>query len=358
MGRMPKADNHDSCHDGDAEAGFLARAIAAIGQPDFYQAVGQWLARRIESAQFIVVRYPLQGAPEMIVNAVLPKDVLALYLGGAYRFDPIMRLWRERQAPCCAIVNALSTDAETKQHYLEAIFRRAIIRDELALLAPAPAPVCVAFCLERRSGEYTKADLAAAEKLLPAVTELVRLHIEFCILRGGQNAVPSIFGDCRMPLAVIDRTGRIVHANEAWLGEEIGRLLLGTFVADILAIPQGQRLLDKGWRLDWQGLAEDFPLAPKGSLVMAQKASAAETDEGYDAALDRFSKRHSLTPREIDVAKLALLGLSSEQIARKLDLTSGSVRNHRSNLYNKLDVTSEREFFRAFLAEVLTRPAG
>ncbi|WP_162918531.1 helix-turn-helix domain-containing protein [Taklimakanibacter deserti] len=340
------------------EEALLAKAVAAIGQPNFYEAVGQWLAQRIKSQQFIVVRYPLQGAPEMIVNSVLPKDVLDLYLGGAYRFDPLMRLWRERQAPCCAIVKELSTDPETVEYYLEAIFRRAIIRDELALLAPAPAPVCVAFCLERRSGEYTKDDLAAAEKLLPVVSELVRQHIEFCILRSGPSAVPSIFGDCRMPLAVIDRTGRTVHANEAWLGQDISRLMPDTFVADILGMSEGQRMLDRDWRLDWHGLADDFPLAPRGSLVMAQKASTAETDEGYAAAFDRFSKRHALTRREIDVARLALLGLSSEQIARRLDLTPGSVRNHRSNVYSKLDVTSEREFFRAFLAEVMTRTSA
>ncbi|MGE0237084.1 MAG: helix-turn-helix transcriptional regulator [Parvibaculaceae bacterium] len=157
---------------------------------------------------------------------------------------------------------------------------------------------------------------------------------------------------------MIDRTGRIVHANDGWLGHDIGRLMPDTFVADLLAIPEGQRMLDRDWRLDWHGLADDFPLAPRGSLVMAQKASAAETDEAYAAVFDRFSRRHALTKREIDVAKLALLGLSSERIAHKLDLTPGSVRNHRSNVYSKLDVTSEREFFRSFLAEVLTKAAG
>lgn len=333
----------------------LARAIAAIGKPHLYEAIGQWLADRIKSPQFIVVRYALHGAPEMIVNEVLSKDVLELYLGGGYRFDPLMRLWRARQTPCCAIVNELSGDPETVEHYLEAIFRRAFIRDELALLAPAPAPVCVAFCLERRNQEYTQADLDMAERLLPVVTELVRLHIEFCVLASGTSAAPSIFGDYRLPLAVIDRTGRIVHANDSWTAEGLSRLLSDTFIADMAAIPSGERALDRDWRLDWHALAPDFPLAPKGSLVMAQRIEAAKADEGYDAAFERFVRRHALTPRETDVARLALLGLPNEQIARKLVLTPGSVRNHRSNVYGKLDVTSEREFFRAFLAEVLTK---
>ncbi len=335
----------------------LARAIAAIGKPHLYEAVGQWLSAEIKSSQFIVVRYAFHGAPEMIVNDVLPKDVLELYLGGGYRFDPLLRLWRQRQAPVCAIVNELSGDPETVEHYLEAIFRRAIIRDELALLAPAPAPVCVAFCLERRNQEYTKADLAVAETLLPVVTEIVRLHIEFCMLASGAGAAPSIFGDYRLPLAVIDRTGRIVHANERWTAEGLSRLLSDTFIADMAAIPSGERALDRDWRLGWNALAPDFPLAPKGSLVMAQRIEPAQADEGYDAAFARFVRRHGLTPRETDVARLALLGLPNEQIARKLELTPGSVRNHRSHVYGKLDVTSEREFFRAFLAEVLTKVA-
>lgn len=339
------------------EEALLAQAIAAIGKPEFYEAIGQWLAQCIKSTQFIVVRYPLHGAPEMVVDNVLPKDVLHLYLGGAYRFDPLLRLWRERQAPCCAIVNELSVGSETVQHYLEAIFRRAFIRDELALLVPAPAPVCIAFCLERRSGEYTKADLRAAETLLPLVTELIRLHIEFCVLRGGSNAAPSIFGDCRFPLAVIDRNGRLVHSNEHWTNQSLDRLLHDTLIVDITTIPDGQRTLDRDWMLNWQALAGDFPLAPGGRLVMAQKASAANAEAGYDAAFDRFVKRHALTKRETDVAELALLGFPNDQIARKLGLTAGSVRNHRSNVYGKLDVTSEREFFRSFLAEVLTKAA-
>lgn len=336
----------------------LAQAIAAIGKPHLYEAIGQWLADEIKSSQFIVVRYALHGAPDMIFNDVLPKEVLDLYLGGGYRFDPLLRLWRETQAPRCAIVNDLPADPETVEHYLEAIFRRAFIRDELALLAPAPAPVCVAFCLERRNQEYTLEDLQAAERLLPVVTGLVRLHIEFCVLASGTSAAPSIFGDYRMPLAVIDRAGRIVHANERWNAEGLSRLLSATFIADMAAIPSGARALDRDWRLDWNALAPDFPLAPKGSLVMAQRIEAAKADEGYDAAFARFVNRHRLTPRETDVARLALLGFPNEQIARQLELTSGSVRNHRSNVYGKLDVTSEREFFRSFLAEVLTKVAA
>jgi DNA-binding NarL/FixJ family response regulator len=45
-----------------------------------------------------------------------------------------------------------------------------------------------------------------------------------------------------------------------------------------------------------------------------------------------------LTPREFDVFRLLAVGYDNKEIAEKLFLTEGTVRNHVSNIYSKLDL--------------------
>ncbi len=336
----------------------LAKAIRAVGKPNFYREVGQYLVAIIPSKQYIVVRYAIEGSPEFIVNDVLPAAGTDLYLAGAYRFDPLLKIWRAAQVPACETIKQLELENDVKENYLDGIFRRCFIHDELALLVPAPAPVCVAFCLERDKEEYSLADLEEARNVLPTITELVRLHIDTCVLRSSSLAGPSIFDDYRIPLAVVDKRGRIVHTNAPWREGELSTKLPSYFTSDMVERGNGDRRLDGDWRLFWSKLDHDFPLAPLGVLVTAHKGQSDGGEENFETAFARFCKRYALTQRETAIARLALLGVSSAYMAQELHLSSGSVRNHRSNIYSKLDVTSEREFFRMFLAEFLTKSAN
>jgi DNA-binding CsgD family transcriptional regulator len=52
-----------------------------------------------------------------------------------------------------------------------------------------------------------------------------------------------------------------------------------------------------------------------------------------------------LSARELDVVSLILEGQPTAGIALKLGLARGTVKNHRRNIYTKLDITTERELF-------------
>ncbi|MFC6603015.1 response regulator transcription factor [Ectobacillus funiculus] len=45
-----------------------------------------------------------------------------------------------------------------------------------------------------------------------------------------------------------------------------------------------------------------------------------------------------LTPREIEILKLVANGLSNQNIAERLFLSQGTVKNYISNLYSKIGV--------------------
>ena len=66
---------------------------------------------------------------------------------------------------------------------------------------------------------------------------------------------------------------------------------------------------------------------------------------GVDAAVQHFAVHFALTPREFEIVMLILEGYSNANIAKKLGISLGVVKNHKHRLYRKLDVTSEREVF-------------
>ena len=60
-------------------------------------------------------------------------------------------------------------------------------------------------------------------------------------------------------------------------------------------------------------------------------------------------KYHQLTKREKEIVELILTGLSSAAIAEKCFVSEGTIKNHRKNIYRKLNIKSQAELFRKFI---------
>jgi DNA-binding CsgD family transcriptional regulator len=67
-----------------------------------------------------------------------------------------------------------------------------------------------------------------------------------------------------------------------------------------------------------------------------------------EAALTNFG-RSALTKREYEVAQLLLRGHSTRSSARELGIAQETIRLHRKNVYAKLEVASQSEFFVLFI---------
>ncbi|MEZ4370108.1 MAG: response regulator transcription factor [Polyangiaceae bacterium] len=70
-------------------------------------------------------------------------------------------------------------------------------------------------------------------------------------------------------------------------------------------------------------------------------------DENDDLShyVEQALSRARLTPKEREVAKMLLKGLSNEEIARVLNNSDKTVRQHLSSVYAKAGVASRTEFF-------------
>ena len=77
----------------------------------------------------------------------------------------------------------------------------------------------------------------------------------------------------------------------------------------------------------------------------------------HKAALGSFLE-HELTPRERDIVHLMLIGYPNIKIAERLKLSINTVKNHKKRMYLKLDITTERELFLAFVNFLISGQVG
>ena len=94
--------------------------------------------------------------------------------------------------------------------------------------------------------------------------------------------------------------------------------------------------------LDIQARSPNFRRTAQPTLPGAQP------DEKRNAEIP-VSLWPSLSDREREVVQLALSGYPTQRIAKKLGIAPGTVKNHRRRIYDKLDITTERELFLQFI---------
>lgn len=92
-------------------------------------------------------------------------------------------------------------------------------------------------------------------------------------------------------------------------------------------------------------LAPDFGPAPGGFCDEVTPEAAPGAAAGLPPAL-----ADQLTDRERQVVLLTLQGHPVIEIAHKLGLSRGTVKNYRLAIYRKLDITTERELFGEYMA--------
>jgi len=73
-------------------------------------------------------------------------------------------------------------------------------------------------------------------------------------------------------------------------------------------------------------------------------------DEGFDQLF--VETLVQLTPREREIAELILRGHSSGSIAEILGIAISTVKIHRRNIYAKLEISTQAEFFAIFMARM------
>lgn len=97
-----------------------------------------------------------------------------------------------------------------------------------------------------------------------------------------------------------------------------------------------------------------FDLASKFGASRS-KERAVQQGRSLESALQNFGK-NLLTTREREVVEFTLKGHSAVAVGQILEISPGTVRIHRRNIYSKLRIRSQGELFSGFIKTLLENP--
>lgn len=95
--------------------------------------------------------------------------------------------------------------------------------------------------------------------------------------------------------------------------------------------------------------------SPAPEMDGAMNASAGGRARVRIPSVDELSQEMGLTPREAEIARLLVWGDSNKAIARKLEISAGTVRKHVEHVLRKVGACSRRAVTRQVLG--LAEPA-
>src|SRR5262245_2950815 len=323
----------------------LGEAARAIGSDAFPARLLHLFARLIRHDMAMVVRYARFSAPDFLVCEGLPEHQIETYRSGLYRFDPFYGYWQKRQRGGVVSLRDIAPPTLVRSGY-RAFQRQAKICDELGMFLPGVGRASIALFLERSKGWFSAAEKQRARRVYPAIAGLYRAHVSRMFAALGSSGHGASSPPAARATLLVDRDGEPVYANEEWRAAEADPGV-GRAIAELAGDKSGHVRLADNRMLHVAPLEPDFPLAPAGHIYVIERIGLAPAALSPRAVIAQFGAE--LTPREREIVVLVLEGHPSATIAQRLGIGRGTVKNHRRRLYDKLDITTERELFLRYL---------
>lgn len=321
-----------------------AAVVEGLGGSDFYDRMLRLVTAAVPNDLAALVRYARTGPPDMILPRIAPTPAMESYTRHFYAFDPFHLHWTESGTTGVFAMRKLAPGIGASL-YAREFLKAMAIHDEVAVFLPPLGDAAPTLVLDRADRLFTAPEVARLRALFPLLSALHRRHLNL-LLTGGADSISSPVGPER-PLRIIDSHGHTIFATGAWtarMAAADGDLAR----AVALLADRGPCMMAMGTEaLRRTRLPEDFGTAPGGYCdeIVAEPAAGMAPGLG---ALPR-ALAADLSPREQEVVRLTLRGFPVIEIARRMGLSRGTVKNYRLAIYRKLDITTERELFGEYL---------
>lgn len=297
-----------------------------------------------------MTRYSRFSGPDFLVRGDYGPDFLDLYEAKLYPYDPFYRYWQEVEEPGVVTLSRLATSQADRNRYVNIVLSEMRITDELGLFLPPVGRSSVAMFFDRCGGRFTLQEVALAQAVYPLVSGLHQAHVN-SVLGGASDGGEgnSIAISPTRPTRILDRAHHDVFQNAAWKRlaaeqtESLGRAL-----GELAQPGRNQAKLCGDLILHRAALPEGFGLAPGGWTDTVEEVGRAPAASGQPTLPPEMAL--TLTRREQDIVEMILQGYPTTLIAERLGLSRGTVKNYRQRIYQKLDITTEREIFLSFIA--------
>jgi DNA-binding CsgD family transcriptional regulator len=295
----------------------LSRTIQSVGRSEFYTAMLEFVGRTIRHDVLALARYSRLSPPDFIAPADFDENAKQRYFEGLYRFDPFYRLWQDRGAPGVVTLQGVAPADLWGSRYATEFLRDVRISDEVCVFLPPVGVASIALIVDRARGRFSCAEQRWVTALYPVLAALHELHVRTVFSSTlTRDFAPEVRGQ---PLRLVDTQGIELYATATW-----------PRAMTLEAVPRRQIRL-----------TADFAIAPGGTIEYLEM----EPDLGPAPVSLPETLACQLTPRERDIVQLTLAGYPTSSIAERLGLAVGSVKNHRTRIFRKLDITTERELF-------------
>ncbi|HEY7688784.1 MAG TPA: LuxR C-terminal-related transcriptional regulator [Dongiaceae bacterium] len=321
----------------------LGKAAGAIGSDEFPALLLRLFAGLIRNDMSMVVRYARFSAPDYLVCEGLPRHFIDLYRSSYYRFDPFYSYWQKRERGGVVTIRDVAPPGLERSPYRRVFHRQAHISDELGMFLPGVGRSSISLFLERSKGWFSAREKELARRVFPAIAGLYRAHLARVFAELGSGVGSGNSGLPKRPTLLIDGAGQRVYASEAWRALEARDPQVKAALAELAGDIRKSTSLSDGRVMHVARLDADFPLAPGGLIYAVETAGLSPLQPAARDILARFAPE--LTPREREIVQLVVEGHPSATIAQRLGISRGTVKNHRRRLYDRLDITTERELF-------------
>jgi DNA-binding CsgD family transcriptional regulator len=141
--------------------------------------------------------------------------------------------------------------------------------------------------------------------------------------------LPDLTGDYTLAYTADDLVS--LRQRRAWHEQSLGSFSERMVQAVLPDDASGRHLRLSGWRDGSNFTDKD---------VLFLKLLRPHFERAYAANLTARRTAPRLTPRQLHVMRMVRAGLSNRQIARRLDVSEGTVHNHLTNVFARLEVQS------------------
>jgi len=188
--------------------------------------------------------------------------------------------------------------------------------------------------------------------VLDGLEQLFRLEPELEVVARSTTAEAAVKAvqEHRPDVLVLDLV--MPGHDGMWVLRELSELNLPTRTVLLTAHVEENRLVE-AIRLGVWGIVLK-EMAPRMLMECVRKVHAGEKwleQQSVTRAIERMQKRESeidrltrlLTPRELEIVRLASEGLRNKEIGERLSIAEGTVKIHLHNIYEKLGVTGRSQ---------------
>ena len=188
--------------------------------------------------------------------------------------------------------------------------------------------------------------------VLDGLEQLFRLEPELEVVARSTTAEAAVKAvqEHRPDVLVLDLV--MPGHDGMWVLRQLSELNLPTRTVLLTAHVEENRLVE-AIRLGVWGIVLK-EMAPRMLMECVRKVHAGEKwleQQSVTRAIERMQKRESeidrltrlLTPRELEIVRLASEGLRNKEIGERLSITEGTVKIHLHNIYEKLGVTGRSQ---------------